>query len=192
MFKLDPTWKQTVEIHYHHHHYYYNYFFVFFTQTAKGQRINRETGELSASGELSTSVELKVDKVEGGCRNPQLLQELRKQLQVLGIHSHSSPARRTEHGPPGPKGELLVKVLPLYIQVLQWEGVRTHSGNNSNTMAGELWFEVSSHLQLKPGDECVEQADALRAPWFLRGFQTVWMWIFRQQEMTVSCLWSFG
>lgn len=79
-----------------------------------------------------------MDKVEGGCRNPQLLQELRKQLQVLGIHSSSSPARRTEHAPPGPRVELLVKVLPLYIQVLQREGVHTHSGNNSNIMAGEL------------------------------------------------------
>lgn len=83
-----------------------------------GERINKETGELSASGELPDSVELKVDEVEGSCGNPQLPQELREQLQVLGIHTCSSPGHRTDHVPLERREELLVKVLPLYIQVL--------------------------------------------------------------------------
>uniref|UniRef100_A0AAQ4PJK2 WDFY family member 4 n=1 Tax=Gasterosteus aculeatus aculeatus TaxID=481459 RepID=A0AAQ4PJK2_GASAC len=51
-------------------------------QTAKGGRINKETGELTASGELSVSVELKVER---SCRNPQLPQVLKEQLHELGI-----------------------------------------------------------------------------------------------------------
>lgn len=86
-------------------------------QTAKGERINKETGELSASGELSVPVDLKVDKVEGSCRNPQFPQVLREELQELGIHTCSSPDRRTDHVPLEQRAEHLVKVLPLYIQV---------------------------------------------------------------------------
>lgn len=45
MFKLDPTWKQTVEIHYHHHHYYYNYFFLsFLPRRLKGKESTRRLG----------------------------------------------------------------------------------------------------------------------------------------------------
>ena len=86
-------------------------------QTAKGERINKETGELSASGELSVSVELKVDKVEGFCKNPQLPQELREQLQELGLYTCSGPDHKTEHVPLEQREEQLVKILPLYIQV---------------------------------------------------------------------------
>ncbi|XP_041803075.1 WD repeat- and FYVE domain-containing protein 4 isoform X2 [Chelmon rostratus] len=88
-------------------------------QTAKGERINKETGELSASGELSLSVELNVDKVEGSCKNPQLLQELREQLQELGFPTRSSPDHRTDHVPLEQRQEHLGKVLPLYIQVCE-------------------------------------------------------------------------
>ncbi|XP_051272681.1 WD repeat- and FYVE domain-containing protein 4 isoform X4 [Dicentrarchus labrax] len=88
-------------------------------QTANRERINKETGELSASGELSVSVELKVDKVEGSCKDSQLLQELRAQLQELGIHRCSSPDHRTDHVPLEQREEHLVKVLPLYIQVCE-------------------------------------------------------------------------
>ncbi|XP_044069032.1 WD repeat- and FYVE domain-containing protein 4 isoform X3 [Siniperca chuatsi] len=88
-------------------------------KTAKGERINKETGELSASGELSVSVELKVDKVEGSCRNHQLPQVLREQLQELGIHTSSSPDCRTDHVPLEQREEHLVKILPLYIQVCE-------------------------------------------------------------------------
>lgn len=92
-------------------------FFPLQDQTAKGERINKETGELSASGELSLSVELNVDKVEGSCKNPQLLQELREQLQELGFPTRSSPDHRTDHVPLEQRQEHLGKVLPLYIQV---------------------------------------------------------------------------
>ncbi|XP_076599423.1 WD repeat- and FYVE domain-containing protein 4 isoform X1 [Chaetodon auriga] len=88
-------------------------------QTAKGERINKETGELSASGELSLSVELNVDKVEGSCKDPQLLQELREQLQELGIHACSSPDCRNDHVPVEQREERLLNVLPLYIQVCE-------------------------------------------------------------------------
>jgi len=83
----------------------------------KGDRINKETGELSASGELSLSVELKTEKVEGSCGNPQLLQVLREQLQELGLHTHSSCDHRTDHVLLEQQEGHLVKVLPLYIQV---------------------------------------------------------------------------
>lgn len=88
------------------------------TQTPKEERINKETGELSASGELSVCVELKGDKLEGSYRNPQLPRELREHLQALGIHKFSSPGHRTDHVPLQQREELLAKVLPLYIQVL--------------------------------------------------------------------------
>ncbi|XP_072247156.1 WD repeat- and FYVE domain-containing protein 4 isoform X1 [Leuresthes tenuis] len=88
-------------------------------QTVKGDRINKETGELSASGELSLSVELKTEKVEGSCGNPQLLQVLREQLQELGLHTHSSCDHRTDHVLLEQQEGHLVKVLPLYIQVCE-------------------------------------------------------------------------
>ncbi|XP_042357670.1 WD repeat- and FYVE domain-containing protein 4 isoform X2 [Plectropomus leopardus] len=88
-------------------------------QLAKGERINKETGELSASGELSVSVKLKVEKVEGSCRNPQLPHVLREQLQELGVHTYSSPEHRTDHVPSEQREEHLVKVLPLFIQVCE-------------------------------------------------------------------------
>ncbi|XP_056292336.1 WD repeat- and FYVE domain-containing protein 4 isoform X5 [Pseudoliparis swirei] len=94
-------------------------------QSAKGERINKETGELSASGELSVSVEL---KVEGSCRNPQLLQVLREQLQELGIHTNPSPEHRTDYVPSEQTEEHLAKVLPLYIQVCE-DGGRLESLN---------------------------------------------------------------
>ncbi|XP_044228580.1 WD repeat- and FYVE domain-containing protein 4 isoform X3 [Thunnus albacares] len=88
-------------------------------QTAKGERINKETGELSASGELSVSVEFKAKKVEGSCKDPQPPQVLREQLKELGIHTYSNPDHRTDHVPLEQREEHLVKVLPLYIQVCE-------------------------------------------------------------------------
>ncbi|XP_047198145.1 WD repeat- and FYVE domain-containing protein 4 isoform X2 [Hippoglossus stenolepis] len=88
-------------------------------QTAKGERINKETGELSASGELSVSVELKGQKEEGSCRNLQLPQELREQIQELAVYTYSSPNHRTDHVPLEQREELLVRVLPLYIKVCE-------------------------------------------------------------------------
>ncbi|CAN9499844.1 unnamed protein product [Ophioblennius macclurei] len=88
-------------------------------QTVKGERINKETGELSASGELSVSAELKVDKVEGSCRNPQLPQVLREQLQELSFHKYSSPDHNADLVALGQREEHLLKVLALYIQVCE-------------------------------------------------------------------------
>lgn len=87
-------------------------------QTVEGQRINKETGELSASGELSVSVERKAGNVEGSCRIPQLPQVLREQLQELGIHTFSTSDHRIDHVSLEQREEHLVKALPLYIQVL--------------------------------------------------------------------------
>lgn len=83
-------------------------------------RINKETGELSASGELSVSVELKTEKAEVGCcGNPELLQALRKQIHELGIHSYlsSDDGISLEQ-----REEPLYTVLPLYIQVWTTRG----------------------------------------------------------------------
>ena len=88
----------------------------FFNQRAEGERINKETGELSASGELSVCVELNVGKVAGPSQK--LPQELREQLKVLGIDTCPSPDHRTDHVPLEERERLLLKVLPLYIQVL--------------------------------------------------------------------------
>lgn len=122
------------------------FFFAFSSplqdQTVKGERINKETGELSASGELSVSVDLKVDKVEGSCRNPQLPQVLREQLQELGIHAYSSPDHRTDHVPLQQREELLVKVLPLYIQVLGQECVPVYLSLFFHSSFSELYFAL--------------------------------------------------
>ncbi|XP_069573980.1 WD repeat- and FYVE domain-containing protein 4 [Brachyistius frenatus] len=88
-------------------------------QNVKGERINKETGELSASGELSVSVEVKAEKVEGSCRNPQLLQVLREQLQELGIHTCSNHDHRTDHVPVEQREEHLIQALLLYLQVYE-------------------------------------------------------------------------
>lgn len=77
-------------------------------------RINKETGELSASGELSVSVELKTENVEGCRGNPELLQVLRTKIQESGIHTYLSCDDRVSWEQ---QEELLYKVLPLYIQV---------------------------------------------------------------------------
>ncbi|XP_030603864.1 WD repeat- and FYVE domain-containing protein 4 isoform X2 [Archocentrus centrarchus] len=86
-------------------------------QTFRGERINKETGELSASGELTVSVELKPENVEGSCSNPQITQVLREKLQELGIHTASTPDHRAV--PLEQREDHLQKVLPLYIQVCE-------------------------------------------------------------------------
>lgn len=82
-------------------------------------RINKETGELSASGELSVSVELKTETVEGCCGNPELLQVLTKQIHELGIHTYSNSNDRISLEQ---QEEPLYTVLPLYIQVWTTRG----------------------------------------------------------------------
>ncbi|KAF7646640.1 hypothetical protein LDENG_00184190, partial [Lucifuga dentata] len=83
------------------------------------ERINKETGELSASGDLSICVEVKAERVEGTCGDPQPLHELREQLQQLEIHSAWSSDHSADHA----TSERLLKVITLYIQVCE-HGVR--------------------------------------------------------------------
>lgn len=97
-----------------------SYIYIFFSyplqeQTFRGERINKETGELSASGELTVSVELKSEKVEGSCSNPQLTQVLKEQLQELRIQTACTPDHRAVTLEQ--RKDHLRKVLPLYIQV---------------------------------------------------------------------------
>ncbi|XP_024660429.2 WD repeat- and FYVE domain-containing protein 4 isoform X1 [Maylandia zebra] len=86
-------------------------------QTFRGERINKETGELSASGELTVSVELKSEKVEGSCSNPQLTQVLKEQLQELRIQTACTPDHRAVTLEQ--RKDHLRKVLPLYIQACE-------------------------------------------------------------------------
>ncbi|TNN00035.1 hypothetical protein fugu_013067 [Takifugu bimaculatus] len=87
-------------------------------QSTKGERINKETGELTASGELLIS-EPKAGKEESSCKSCQLPQGLSEQLKELGIHACSSPKQTRDHVPLEQREELLDKVLPLYIQVCE-------------------------------------------------------------------------
>lgn len=93
------------------------YSFYFAIQSTKEERINKETGELTASGELSIS-ELKAGEEESSCKSCQLPQGLSDQLKELEIHACSSPKQTRDHVPLEQKEELLDKVLPLYIQVM--------------------------------------------------------------------------
>ncbi|XP_078016803.1 WD repeat- and FYVE domain-containing protein 4 isoform X2 [Epinephelus lanceolatus] len=124
-------------------------------QLAKGERINKETGELSASGELSVSVELKVEKVEGSCGNPQLSQVLREQLQALGVHACSSPDHRTDHVPLEQREEHLIKVLPLYIQVCE-DGGRLEDLNMKGLAAltaDTVIHDIHDRLTERPAEQ---------------------------------------
>lgn len=96
------------------------FFFLLFSssnQITIGERINKETGELTASGALSIS-QLKADKEESSCKSRQLPQELRDHLKELGLHACSRPKHTSNHVPSEQREELLDKVLPLYIQVI--------------------------------------------------------------------------
>lgn len=83
----------------------------------KKERINKETGELSASGELSVSMELKEEKVEGSSGNSKLLQVLRKQLEELEIYTYSNHDHKTGHQRLPQLEQHLPNVLHLYTQV---------------------------------------------------------------------------
>lgn len=100
------------------HDCFFSLFFSPSNQITKGERINKETGELTASGELFIS-ELKAGKEESSCKSRQLPQELRDQLKKLGIHVCSSSKHTSNHVPSEQREELLDKVLPLYIQVIE-------------------------------------------------------------------------
>ncbi|XP_077438112.1 WD repeat- and FYVE domain-containing protein 4 isoform X2 [Vanacampus margaritifer] len=87
--------------------------------SVKGERVNKETGELSASGELSVSVELDVKKA---CRDTLLSDLLREQLHELEIYHYSSLDHKCDVAPSEKRHEHLVRVLPLYIQVCEEGG----------------------------------------------------------------------
>lgn len=82
------------------------------------ERVNKETGELSASGELSVSVELDVKKAVVPCLDPLPSDLLREQLHQLQIDQCSSLDHDGDPAPLEERHEHLVRVLPLYIQVL--------------------------------------------------------------------------
>ncbi|XP_029376155.1 WD repeat- and FYVE domain-containing protein 4 isoform X2 [Echeneis naucrates] len=86
-------------------------------QSVKGERINKETGELSASGELPVSGELKELKAEDSFRSSQ--QVFKERLQELGIHTYSTSDHKTVLVPLEQREEHLLKVLPLYIKVCE-------------------------------------------------------------------------
>ncbi|XP_061545443.1 WD repeat- and FYVE domain-containing protein 4 isoform X3 [Phycodurus eques] len=88
----------------------------------KGERVNKETGELSASGELSVSVQLDVKKADVPCQDRLLSDLLSEQLHELEIQQCSSLDHRGDAAPPEKLHEYLVRVLPLYIQVCEEGG----------------------------------------------------------------------
>ncbi|XP_061914195.1 WD repeat- and FYVE domain-containing protein 4 isoform X3 [Entelurus aequoreus] len=90
-------------------------------ESIKGERINKETGELSASGELSVSLELDKKKAEASS-DPLPSELLREQLQELESHQCSSLTHNGDSIPLGQRWECLVRVLPLYIQVCEEGG----------------------------------------------------------------------
>ncbi|XP_047207420.1 WD repeat- and FYVE domain-containing protein 4 isoform X3 [Girardinichthys multiradiatus] len=124
-------------------------------QTMKTERINKETGELSASGELSVSVE---EKVEGSSGNHQLLQALKDQLQELGIYTYSSHDHKTalrleqleQHLP---------KVLHLYTQVCE-DGARFDSADIKGLAAltaDSVIRNIHSRLVGRPAEQAREE-----------------------------------
>lgn len=90
------------------------------------ERINKETGELSASGELAVSMELKGEAgesggVTGAARSPQLLLSLREHLHHLDTHTLLPLDQTHTPLPTEQREEDLLRVLSLYIQV-QYKG----------------------------------------------------------------------
>ncbi|KAM8859671.1 WD repeat- and FYVE domain-containing protein 4 isoform 2-T2 [Spinachia spinachia] len=117
-------------------------------QTAKGGRINKETGELSASGEVEV-------KVECSSRNPQLPHVLKEQLYELGILTYASPDNKADHVPLEQREEHLVKVLPLYLQVcedgggLEYLNIKGLAALTADTVI----HHVHSRLAGRPAEE---------------------------------------
>ncbi|XP_015799744.3 WD repeat- and FYVE domain-containing protein 4 isoform X2 [Nothobranchius furzeri] len=126
-------------------------------QAMKGERINKETGELSASGELTASVELKTEKGEGYCGNPELLQRLRDALQELGIYTYYSRDPGTD--PADKEEETLLKVLPLYLQVCE-DGGRPESADIKGLAAltaDSVIHNIHSRLAERPAEKAREE-----------------------------------
>lgn len=112
---------------------------LFFQEwTGEGDRINEEPGGLSAAGELAVSEEVKAEKIEDTCEDPQPLQVLREQLRELGINTTSSSDNRADHAALRQREGRLIKVIPLYIQV--W--VRMH-------LYASFIYQYFSFIELK-------------------------------------------
>ncbi|XP_054886091.1 WD repeat- and FYVE domain-containing protein 4 [Poeciliopsis prolifica] len=128
-------------------------------QTMKRERINKETGELSASGELSVSVETKEEKVEGSSGNPRLLQVLREQLQALGIYTYSSHDHKTGHHRLKQLEQHLPKILHLHTQVCE-EGARvdgTDIKGLAALTADSVIHNIYKRLEGRPAEQAREE-----------------------------------
>nr|XP_057914861.1 WD repeat- and FYVE domain-containing protein 4 isoform X2 [Doryrhamphus excisus] len=125
-------------------------------ERVKGERINKETGELSASGELSVSVELDKKKAEASSE-PLPSELLREHLQELDIHQcsnldHNADCVPIEH-------ECLIRVLPLYIQVCEEdEGLE---GLDLKVLAAitadAVIYNIQNRLSERPAEDAREE-----------------------------------
>ncbi|XP_029926583.1 WD repeat- and FYVE domain-containing protein 4 [Myripristis murdjan] len=122
------------------------------------ERINKETGELSASGELAVFVEVKADKVEvrGPSRNPQPLQALREQLQDLQIYKSPAINHISDHDVIEQREEHLLRVLPFYIQVCECGG--RAEGLDLKELAALTAETVVSNIHSRLADRPAEDA----------------------------------
>ncbi|KAM4599617.1 WD repeat- and FYVE domain-containing protein 4 [Fundulus diaphanus] len=131
-------------------------------QTMKRERINKETGELSASGELSVSLEVKEEKVEGSSGNPRLLQllkELKEQLKELGIYAYSSHDHKTDQHPLERLEQHLPKVLHLYTQVCEY-GARFDGADIKGLAAltaDSVVHNIHNRLEGRPAEQAREE-----------------------------------
>ncbi|KAM4730214.1 WD repeat- and FYVE domain-containing protein 4 isoform 2-T2 [Anableps anableps] len=128
-------------------------------ETMRRERINKETGELSASGELSVSVEVKEGKVEGSPGNPQLLQVLREKLQELGIYTYSSHDHKNGRHRLEQLEQNLPEVLHLYTQVCE-DGVRFDGADIKGLAAltaDSVIHNIYKRLEGRPAEQAREE-----------------------------------
>ncbi|XP_077585653.1 WD repeat- and FYVE domain-containing protein 4 isoform X2 [Stigmatopora nigra] len=85
---------------------------------ARRERVNKETGELSASGEMSISEELHVKKPEVFCQDTLTSDLLREKLHQLAIQ-YSCLEDKVDNSLTVKRDEDLLRILPLYIQVCE-------------------------------------------------------------------------
>ncbi|XP_056147480.1 WD repeat- and FYVE domain-containing protein 4 [Lampris incognitus] len=118
------------------------------------ERINKETGELSASGELAVSVKIKEEDGDVTAA-PQTLQELKDQVKELGSYPCPDPDTIHHHIPVEQREEHLLRVLPLYIQAYE-----TSSGIEGLDLRGlasqtaeSLVSSIHSRLSKRPRQE---------------------------------------
>ncbi|XP_076019917.1 WD repeat- and FYVE domain-containing protein 4 isoform X2 [Genypterus blacodes] len=135
--------------------------------TGEGERINKETGELSASGELAVPVSVSVsdegkrqaETSKDTCGDPQQEQMLRDQLQQLEIHTTPGPDCRAGHAALKQREECLVKVLPHYIQVCEHgsRGERLDLRGFAALTAETVASNIHNKLAERPAEEAREE-----------------------------------